>query len=289
MTASYFSRACCLIVLLLQTGGMQVYAADESLDCVISPRATIKLGSPEEGILEKMLVNRGDRVKQGDPVATLEKEVEELSTELARLRSRSTAEIRSARAQVGFRKKEVERLEEMHLSKTISEKVYDQAEIESQLAAFSLESVNMEHKLAQVEYRRAKARLDRRTVKSPVDGVIVAVTMSPGEYVHEQAPLMTIAEVDPLNVEVFMPVALYGEVNVGMQADIIPEEPVGGVYHADVTVVDSVFDAASRTFGVRLELPNPEYVLPAGLRCTVSFNPGKAPQTDEDLGFSVTD
>jgi hypothetical protein len=38
-----------------------------------------------------------------------------------------------------------------------------------------------------------------------------------------------------------------------------------------VTVVDRVFDAASSTFGVRLELPNPDYSLPAGLRCRIRF------------------
>jgi membrane fusion protein (multidrug efflux system) len=39
-----------------------------------------------------------------------------------------------------------------------------------------------------------------------------------------------------------------------------------------VTVVDKVVDAASGTFGVRLELPNPDLKLPAGLKCTVRFN-----------------
>jgi len=39
-----------------------------------------------------------------------------------------------------------------------------------------------------------------------------------------------------------------------------------------VTVVDRVFDAASGTFGVRLELPNRQRKLPAGMRCKASFN-----------------
>jgi multidrug efflux pump subunit AcrA (membrane-fusion protein) len=40
---------------------------------------------------------------------------------------------------------------------------------------------------------------------------------------------------------------------------------------AKVTVVDRVVDAASGTFGVRLELPNPGYKLPAGLKCKTRF------------------
>ena len=46
---------------------------------------------------------------------------------------------------------------------------------------------------------------------------------------------------------------------------------VGGEYEAVVKVVDNVFDPASRTFGVRLNLDNSDYSLPAGLRCQLKF------------------
>jgi multidrug efflux pump subunit AcrA (membrane-fusion protein) len=95
--------------------------------------------------------------------------------------------------------------------------------------------------------------------------------MFPGEYVHEQATVMTIAEIDPLYVEVFMPVSQYETVQPGMAANVAPELPIGGNYDAQVAVVDNVFDAASRTFRVRLVLPNADHALPAGLRCTVRF------------------
>jgi membrane fusion protein (multidrug efflux system) len=38
-----------------------------------------------------------------------------------------------------------------------------------------------------------------------------------------------------------------------------------------VVIVDRVIDAASGTIGVRLKLPNPDYHIPAGLKCTVAF------------------
>ena len=68
-----------------------------------------------------------------------------------------------------------------------------------------------------------------------------------------------------------MPVEKWGVVKTGMEASVRPESPVGGLYKARVTVVDKVVDAASGTFGVRLELPNPEYRLPPGLKCKVIF------------------
>jgi multidrug efflux pump subunit AcrA (membrane-fusion protein) len=42
-----------------------------------------------------------------------------------------------------------------------------------------------------------------------------------------------------------------------------------GTYQAKVVVVDKVIDAASGTMGVRLQLPNPDNKIPAGIRCSV--------------------
>ena len=53
----------------------------------------------------------------------------------------------------------------------------------------------------------------------------------------------------------------------GVSAEVSPENAIGGTYTAKVTVVDHVLDAASSTFGVRLELPNPQRQLPAGVKC----------------------
>jgi membrane fusion protein (multidrug efflux system) len=85
---------------------------------------------------------------------------------------------------------------------------------------------------------------------------------------------MKLAQIDPLRVEVFAPVELFGKIAIGMQAEVRPEEAMGGVHTATVTVVDRLIDAASATFGVRLELPNPELAVPAGLRCRVRFPVG---------------
>ncbi|MEM9242054.1 MAG: HlyD family secretion protein, partial [Pseudomonadota bacterium] len=47
--------------------------------------------------------------------------------------------------------------------------------------------------------------------------------------------------------------------------------PLEGTHMAEVTVVDQIFDAASGTFGLRLELPNPDGKIPAGTRCLVEL------------------
>ena len=297
MIAAMHPRA--LIVALALSVSLHVQAqaqtigdASKPLDCVMEPKATIELASPEEGVIDEILVERGDLVKKDQVVARLDMKLERIGLELARLRARGTADIQSGKAQLDFRKREVSRIGELHRNNMASSRDYDTAEIEQRLAQIALEKAQLEHRIAQVEHDRAKALLERYEIRSPVDGVVVDVTMSLGEYAYEQTAVMTIAEIDPLNVEVFVPVDRYGSITVGMPAEVRPRAPVGGVYKAKVSVVDRVFDAASGTFGVRLELPNPEYTLPAGLRCKVQFDEmsaGKMPEKpDADLNLSVS-
>ena len=108
--------------------------------------------------------------------------------------------------------------------------------------------------------------------RSPVSGVVVDRLLSPGELVNDNdSAILTVAQIDPLSVEVIVPVSLLKEIQVGQPAEIEPEPPFSKVVIANVKVVDRVVDAGSGTFRVRLELPNSDHRLPAGLKCTVRF------------------
>jgi hypothetical protein len=82
--------------------------------------------------------------------------------------------------------------------------------------------------------------------------------------------ILKIAQIDPLLVEVALPLEAYGKLRVGMTGMVIPEG-LKGRYSASITVVDSVFDAASGMFGVRLEMKNRRASIPGGIRCQVDF------------------
>ena len=145
-------------------------------------------------------------------------------------------------------------------------------ETELALREQELQAAKEQSRIAQLELQRSQAILEIRTIRSSIDGIVVARSLSPGEFVLNEGQIITLAQIDPLNVEVFAPIRLYPEIKVGMTAKVMPEAPVGGALTATVTIVDSVFDAASGTFGVRLELPNPDLKIPAGLHCLVKFD-----------------
>ena len=231
----------------------------------------IKLGSPDTGIVEVVKVDRDSTVKKGDVVAQLDSDLQRTALELAQLKASNEADIKAERTRLAYRSSEAERATTLYSRQIASTKARDEAVTERELAEHALAKAELEHSMAQVDMAQAQTRLDRRLIRSPVNGVIADVTIRPGEYVYEQTPLMTIAEIDPLYVKVWVPVHHYRQIHVGTNAEVMPEEPIGGLYRAQVTVVDRVFDTASSTFGVRLELANPDYSLPAGMRCRIRF------------------
>lgn len=125
--------------------------------------------------------------------------------------------------------------------------------------------------LADLELQRTYAELTMRTIRSPINGVVVERFMSPGEF-PKQEPILKLAQVHPLRVEVFAPPGYIRKVTIGMEASVRLEEPIGGTYKAKVSVVDRVVDPASGMLGIRLDLPNPDMRVPAGLKCTLQFH-----------------
>jgi RND family efflux transporter MFP subunit len=190
------------------------------------------------------------------------------------VRARATNEFpfKSAQVRLQFLRRKLGRVDELHSKSISSQAALDEAEAEANVAAQQLKEAELTRELARLEVRHAEEVLNQRTIRSPINGVVVERLLVPGEYRNDQSPILTLAQIDPLRIEVFVPTAYYGQILIGSQAKVRPESPIGGVYSATVVVVDHVLDAASGTFGVRLALPNPDSALPAGIRCMVEFD-----------------
>ena len=242
-------------------------------DCIIEARQSIDVRSPVEGVIESIRVRRGQSVRRGELLATLSSGPERAALELAQSRATMQGELKSAEARVELSRKKWLRADELQKKNFVSESARDEAEAEYRLATEQLRAARENRRLAELDVNRAREVLDQRSIRSPVNGVVVDVLLRPGELMssNQKDPIMKIAEVDPLNVELVLPVSQFGRIRSDQPAVVLPEEPVGGRYRARVEVVDRVVDAASGTFGVRLRLPNPENRIPAGIKCRVRF------------------
>lgn len=241
------------------------------LDCLIEPSVTVAVGSPIDGILEAVVVDRGDLVAKGDVIARLESSVERATVELARVRYAAESGMKSSEARLEFGVRRMVRTEELFKKDLVPVKEMDEAETQKVLAEIGVVEAKEAKLSAEQEMKRAEAALAIRTIRSPVDGVVVERTLYAGEFT-KQGPIVKLAQIDPLRVEVLAPVALLGRVAPGMRAQVTPEAPLKETFAARVKVVDRVVDAASGTFGIRLEMPNTNYRIPAGLRCKVRIH-----------------
>ena len=245
-------------------------AAMDPLDCVINPSVVADLGSGVPGILSKVQVDRSDFVKAGDVVAELESSVESAALELARARAALTAEVDLRRVNAAFGQRQNKRTKDLFSRKAISTNDMDQRETESRLAQIQLRQARDNKDLAQLEMLRAQEILKRRTITSPIDGVVMDRFKVIGEYVEDQ-PVVRVAQIDPLHVEVIVPVEQLGTIRNGMYAEVWSDNVKGESWHATVSRVDQVADVASGTFGVRMTMPNPDHNIPAGLRCRMQL------------------
>jgi RND family efflux transporter MFP subunit len=263
-------RAVTLVALCL--AALAAAAADE-FDCMIEARQALDLRSPVEGVIEAVHVQRGAQVKKGQLVATLYSGPERAALEVARSRATMEGEIKSAEARVDLTRKKFERTEELVKKNFVSASARDEAEAEFRLASEQLRAARENRRLAELEVKRAQEVLSQREIRSPVSGLVVDVVLRPGELAasNQKDPIMKLVEIDPLHVELILPVSAFGTIKPGQRATVMPEAPVGGSYTARVAVVDQMFDAASGTFGVRLTLPNPNRLIPAGLKCKARF------------------
>ncbi len=247
-------------------------ATADSFDCLMDPADMVELGSAVSGLLDEVLVERGTRVTRGQAVARLNSEMEASTVELLRVRATSTSAIEAQADQLAMIEKRYGRISELRQRGIATEDAYDQVEAERIAARSLLFQAELNREIAQMELARAETALEQRTIRSPIDGIVSRRVLSAGEYISSDDHVAEIVQLDPLKIEAFVPVSLYGDVAVGQGATVSPAAPLSGEYPATVVAVDRVFDAASGTFIVQLELPNPDGALPAGHRCRLAFD-----------------
>lgn len=247
-------------------------APPTDMDCVVEPSIVVDVGSAVPGLLAEAFHDRSDFVQQGALMARLESAVEEVSLAIAGAAAEdgSTLALRQLTASFGART--LDRNQVLSKSASISPQTLDQVRTEAEIAQLQVKQEEESRLLAVLELERAKALVARREIRSPIDGVVMQRFRSAGEYVDSE-PVYRVAQLDPLNVEVIVPIDYLSTLEPGMRAHVTLAVPgfQNQALEAKVERIDAVADAASATYGVRLVLDNPDLAIPSGVRCRVDF------------------
>ncbi len=256
------------LMALLMSWTVAVGAETVEYDGLIEPYEVVELGAPAAGIVAGVLVDRSSPVKKGQILVELRCSVEWAVYKKAKAMAKFSGEIGLQQTQLAFAQRVHERVKTLA---AISSQDKDKAATEILLTQYRLEKAKENCVLAELEFQKARAVLAQHTIRSPISGVVMERYVSPGEYVNSQ-PLLRVAQINPLRIEVIVPSQMFGKIRTGMTATILPELTEYGEKTANVTLVDKVIDSASSTFGVRLELPNTKQQMPSGMKCLVRFD-----------------
>ena len=259
----------CLLFVMLLIASPRARAAE--LDCLVKPEMYVELSSPVDSVMEEMLVETGDTVVRGQPLVRLEASVERAKVRLAELQAKSTSDIRNRKEQLRYAKQYYARMVDLLSNNSISEYEKDKAETEVAIAQIDLNKANEKWRIAQLNLELAQTQLALRTIRSPIDGIVVDRYTMVGESVNDRT-IMKLAKVNPLKVELIAPTEYFGLIKKGMKVEIYPEQPIDQIFTATVTIVDQLIDPASGSFTVRMLLPNPEDKLVGGVNCLANFD-----------------
>jgi RND family efflux transporter MFP subunit len=256
--------------LLLATPAWAAPAAANEFDCLIEANQMVEIRSPIVGLLQQVHARRGETIRAGQLLVTIESSVEQSAADAARLRAESTGGLQLARGKVAALREKARRLTALAEEEFVSTQAGEDARAELSLAESELRQAEEGQRLAQAEHRQTVDQLARRQIRSPFAGVVVDQYLNPGALVDAgdgKKPILKIAQTQPLAVQVILPFRLFPQIQPGQRVVVRPEAPFGGTIDAVIRTKDRVIDAAAGTFGVVATLDNARQTLPAGIRC----------------------
>lgn len=250
-----------------------------------------------DGRVADYLVNAGQAVEADQPLASLrtktieievagaEAELELRRAELAELRNGSRpAEIELAEATTCaaeaanvYAKAKLARAERLFNSSAgLSQDELELTKSEAQTAIAnasaansSLELVREGPRTEQIDQAAArvavqeqivaglKDRLSKYTIRSPFNGYVSSELTEAGAWVRQGDPVAEVLEIDPVEVEVFVPESSIRFVKKGVSCSLSFDALPGQIFTGTVDQIVPLADSRSRTFPVRVLVENP--------------------------------
>jgi RND family efflux transporter MFP subunit len=242
----------------------------QEFDCLIEPAQVVEVRSPVAGLLQQVHARRGDTIRKGQVLVSIESSVERSVADAAGFRAATQGAVQLARNKAAAAREKALRMAELQAEEFVSVQARDDAAAEARLAADELISAQESAQLAKFEHRQALDQLNRRILRSPFNGVVVDQHLYPGALVDPsegKKPILRIAQTQPLGVQAILPYRYFPSVKSGSRVVIRPEKPFSGDITTTIASVDKVIDSAAGTFGVHVLLPNIRNELPGGIRC----------------------
>jgi|JFJP01.1.fsa_nt_gi RND family efflux transporter MFP subunit len=255
-------------ILVIYCSGQQGYAAE--YECIVEAVTESTLSFAEPGVIAAIKVKVGDRVKKGQILVAQESKTLESLLAVAKHKKQSTAKLSLAQAVQQQKKQQVDRLLALQTEGIVKPFEVEQAESELVIATAEIQVIQEQQQLNELEYKQLQARLEERSLRSPMDGMVTQVHKSIAEWVgNNDAPVLTLANTDKLKVVVHIPTAQASLLVPSQTVDIRFPNLKFAAMTAKIARLAPTVDANSDTISVTIQFDNPDKKLRSGVKCLV--------------------
>lgn len=218
-------------------------------------RSTV--ASEVAGIVEEILVEEGEEVTEGRVLANLRRDI------LERLREKQEADLEANRA--AYKLMVSRRIRNMALldEKVISQQQFDDSVLVEEQAL---------HRVAgdEAELLRLRGLIQKTTIRAPFSGIVIRKETEVGEWVPQGGVIVEMVDPSRMEVRIDLPeryVSRLDPEGIRIRCDAVP----GLDLMAELRSIAPDGDIDTRTFPLRLEIPNPGGLIRGGMLCRATL------------------
>lgn len=239
--------------------------SDFGMRGVTLPYRQVLLHAPVEGRLDRILVEVGDHVKQDEVLAVMDDALQRQQVQIMTIQAQSTLEEQKAKLELLEAEEKLEQMEQVHARGGASEWELRREILRRDLAQNAIERARENQRMAQVKLELEKDKLERYQLKTDWPGRVRQIVAHSGATLTRQDPVMQVVDTSKLQVELYVPISLYGQLQEEQNYQLMARDPINKTISANLQMVDPIMDPASQTFRCVFIIENPENTYPGGM------------------------
>jgi RND family efflux transporter MFP subunit len=250
----------------------------------LKSRYQAMIGTKLPGRVEKMYVEEGMKVKRGDTLAVIEHN--DLKAMLASRKAqaqRTAAELEESRVEVWQKDLEARRVARLFAQRSATPEENEKATAEHKKAIAKVNALEAAVKLMKANVEEIEATIFTMHLYAPFDGTVVEKQGEEGEIITPQAmssslgrtAVVTIADLDKMDVETNVPEKLMSQIEVGQPAEVVLQAYPAKRYRGRLRQVIPMSDRTRNTVKMKVEILDPDDKLFPELAASVDFLPRK--------------
>jgi len=190
------------------------------------------------GVVSQIAFENGGTAKKGDLLVQLDASAEE-------------AQLKSAEADLGLARADLQRSRDL-----VGRKVISKAEIDAAESKFKQKEGSVE---------QMRSMIAKKTVRAPFDGQLGIRQVNVGQMINVGQQVVPLTSLDPVFADFALPQQYLGKLTPGLEVHVTTDALPGRVFDGKITAINSMVDSSTRNVTLQATLQNPDHVLRPGM------------------------